>query len=199
LFVPPDGIVPSMGYDESLSAGFDESTGEDGWVFWRLSSPRDALERDFFEAIRLLPAVLGIGIGIAHHWEETENEFWTDAKDAFTTAEAVTAFFIQHRADTLASGFVDLVVFVPPEGETRLLLTEHKQLQLETRDAALIERFAARFSALGYAKKPEAASCANDVHHWHYRPAATLDRKGFVRFLRRQGFMLRETWAAEEA
>ncbi|MDR2688249.1 MAG: hypothetical protein LBB76_00630, partial [Azoarcus sp.] len=193
LFVPPTGVVPTdedRDAEPPLQACFASYTGEEYTIV--LAATKDALEPTFAHALHLLPNVVGMGIGVQGHWERKLNEWWINKTD-FKTAEAVLSFFAQARQNTLENGFLDLVVFAQ-DGETRLMLSEHKTLNLYTKDEKLFRRVVAEFISLGYAHKEDCISMAYGHHHWHYRPAGSLERKKFAGFLRKYRFELLETW-----
>jgi hypothetical protein len=43
----------------------------------------------------------------------------------------------------------------------------------------------------------ECVSLAHGHHHWHYRPAGSLDREEYPGFLRHHRFRLEDTWKDE--
>jgi hypothetical protein len=67
------------------------------------------------------------------------------------------SFFAQERQNTLENGFLDLFVFAQ-DGKTRLMLSEHKTLNLYTDDKKLFQRGAAKFISLGYAQRKTASA-----------------------------------------
>ena len=192
-FVTPLGVVPAESNDDlPLRSNFAIEVVQENRFMLELAASRDEILPALFKAVRLLPDIVGLGIGIAHHWDDDLNEFWMN-KTSFKSAQDVESFLNKERLNTLGNGYLDLVVFAR-DGDTRLILNEHKILEFDTPDKTLFSRFVAACSSWGFERLEKCVTIEFDHFHWHYRPGASLNRKAFIKFLKTQGFELKDKW-----
>jgi len=193
-FVAPVGIV--KGTDEGefpyglIREGFVAyEPDEDGFYQFELVVEKDGLIETFLDTISFLPGVDGFWIYIWEHWDNQPDELWI-AED-FDSEEAITAFLIEHKLDTLENGYVDCVVHCF-DGETNLTLDEHKKIRLSTQDGELFNDFIKQVMELGFEQSKDFYTLEFDYEHLHYRPAGSLPRAEFKEMLADANFEFAE-------
>jgi len=79
-------------------------------------------------------------------------------------------------------------------GETNLTLDNHKKIQLHTKDEELFNDFGKKVMELGFEQTREFYNLEFGYHHWHYRPADSLNREDFKQLLKSKNFELVDSW-----
>jgi len=190
LFLAPIGIIKGTKDDEFDYELIKEnfvaySRNENGLFEFKLVVSQYRLTDVFLKAIDFLPEVNGCWIYIRDYWDNGETELWASGK--ITGKEAIVTFFTDNKLSTIENGYVDCVVH-SLIGETNLTLDEHKTIQLHTRDENVFNDFIAAIMNLGFEQTYDLYELEFGYHHWHYRPAGSLNRREFVDFLKTEGF-----------
>lgn len=191
-FKAPIGIIKSNEdgeYDYELIkeafAAYDKD--ENGIYVFELVADRSNFLDTFLKTIDFLPSVDGFWIYIADHWEDSKTQLWV-SKD-ITDKRDVIDFLLEQKGNTIESGYVNCVVHCIA-GETNLKICEHKKIHLHTKDKNLFEDFGFKIMELGYKQTKELYNLEFDYHHYHYRPANSLNRDEFVEMLKSKNFEL---------
>ena len=100
-------------------------------------------------------------------------------------------FIKTHEPDLIQNGFIDIVLNCQ-EGNTNLILDEHKQIRLTTLSEFIFNEFGKSLIDLGYEQTRDFYSLEYGYYHWHFRPAKSLDKGGFRKFLQRNKFEILE-------
>jgi hypothetical protein len=196
-FEAPVGIVKASGEDtydyELIKEGFVTYEHEEEGVFeLELLAGKNRLADTFLALINSMPSVDGFWIYLQDHWEKGKTALWT-AKH-FTSKESVIRFLKTQRLNTLENGFVKLVVH-STNGDTNLKLDDHKKIRLHTESEGIFHSFVLQLRSMDYEQHTgEYYNLEFGFHHWHYRPAGSFTRKGFVELLEKEKFEWIDEW-----
>ena len=193
-FIAPSGIIKSG--QEGLEEEFDynliqeQFTGfqQEGCEVYEfeLVVNKSRLVSTFIKAISFLPGADELQLRLQDGWEGQEAATWNNR--SLSGRQAITEFLLEHQSDTLDNGFVECVICVA-QGETTLVLGEHKQIKLYTKDEKLFSDFGVEIIALGFAQTTELYSLEYGFYHYHYRPAGSLSRIELQTLLATNGFV----------
>ena len=194
-FISPIGIVKStedgeIDFDEIKEQFEASGKDEDGVYSFCLSISKNNLEKVFFDSINFLPNINSIWIYIMDHWEfEKETELWIN-KD-LTDKEDIVNFVKNNKKNLIHNGYLDLVMHCI-EGETNLMIDEHKQIRLTTKNVDIFNKFGKEIMNLGFNQTRDYKSLENGFYHWHYRSNESLNKNKFREFLKINNFELIE-------
>jgi hypothetical protein len=76
------------------------------------------------------------------------------------------------------------------EGATNLLISDHKEICLITRSQQIQKCISDKLKELTISESSDLKSLSKGFHHWHYRPAGSLNRSDFIDHLNNNGFSL---------
>jgi hypothetical protein len=195
-FISPTGVLKSTDdgehdYDLIKENFVAYGKNEEGIFEFELVVGKELLIETFITTIDFLPSVDGFWIYVWNHWDSKKTELWT-AKH-FVDKGTVIQFLREYKTSTLENGFIDCVVH-SLTGQTNLTLDEHKKIQLHTKDTDLFNDFGKKIINLGFEQTKDFYNLEFGYHHWHYRPADSLDRDSFIKLLGRERFELIDTW-----
>ncbi|MGK2863331.1 MAG: hypothetical protein ACSLE0_15470 [Chitinophagaceae bacterium] len=195
-FIPPIGIVKSVDDGEYEYALIKENfvaygQNENGIFEFELVVAKPDLINVFLKAISFLPTVDGFWVYIKNFWDNDKTELWV-AKH-FTDKKIVIEFLKTQQNNTSENGYLDLVVH-SLEGETNLILDQHKTIKLHTKEEKVFKEFIGQIIELGYEQTREFYSLEYVFHHWHYRPANSLTRTDFKKMLVQNNFEMIDSW-----
>lgn len=147
---------------------------------------RDRLRMTLFSCIRLLGDVNGLFFRLMDFWEEDDFEVWGYYD---SDVEALIDILLSNPADTIENGYVEMA-FTSSEDETKttLILDPHKHIRFFTRDADLFKEAIRQTQLAGFAETDDFHHIETGYYHWHYRPAGSHTRDGFIQWLSNTGF-----------
>lgn len=190
-YIYPTGIVKSSDdgeYDaEFVKNQFVAYSKDENGIYTFLMTPDKYLLKDlFFKTLDFIPIVDSVAFFIEAEWDNEEsNERWINK--SLTEKKSIIDFLTTNIPNTLNNGYVSTVVYCT-KGETNLVIDSHKHLKLTTKDESVFNNFGKKIMDLGYSQTRDFYSLAYGFHHWHYRPADSLDKKSFRGYLTRHGF-----------
>ncbi|MCD6068027.1 MAG: hypothetical protein K0S33_2853 [Bacteroidetes bacterium] len=196
-FEAPTGIVKAAGedtYDYELirECFITYEKDAEGIYELELVAGKTRLEETFVALIKSMPSIDGFWVYLDNDWEHNLTELWT-AKH-LTSKESVIAFLQKQKKNTLENGFVKLVVH-SSKGDTNLKLNDHKKIRLHTEDEGVFRSFILQLRSMGYEQNTEEYyNLEFGFHHWHYRPAGSLTRSGFIKMLEAEQFEWIDEW-----
>ncbi len=197
VFVFPRGVVWS-GDD----GGFDIDEIAEGCVLWEgedlfgVQAVVDGRRTTsvMYQLIERLPIVTSVGVLLHSHFDDAGvTEAWVSGRNA--GMEGAMRVLIDHAADIVDNGGVELAVQIPGDGGwSTLSLCDHKLIHLQTPYPALREQVVDDLSELGIEPSTTGLrSLADDTDHHHYRPAGSRDRAGVCELLASLGWTRRAT------
>ncbi len=194
-FVPPTGIAFDTEESELdpdlIQQNFVAYNQNDNGVFeFELVVDNTRLSEVFYKTLDFLPSIDAFWLYISHEWDGLEDELWASKK--ITTKEALIDFLNSTGETTIKNGFVTLVAHTPL-GETNLTLSDHKKIQLHTKDEKIFSNFIGHVVDLGFEQTKEFYNIEFGYHHWHYRTANSLNRNKFTELLNNEKFELINT------
>jgi hypothetical protein len=198
-FIPPTGIIKSTEdgeFDyELIKENFIgyKSQGSDIYKF-ELVAEKSKLLSTFIQAIAFLPQAEKLEIIIQGHWEGQLSEMWV-VNLAQSQLDAVS-FLLENQSDILENGFVECALY-STNGQTKLLLDEHKKIRHYTKDEAIFSSFGMQIMELGFEQSTELYNLEYGFYHWHYRPVDSLDAPELRMLLIDAGFEFIKSWAEE--
>jgi len=136
----------------------------------------------FMGMIERLPSADNLEVKLLEHFEEAGRaDVWLTSR---VDGKRILRFLDDHDAELFGNGHLELAIYVRAKQGT-LRLTEHKTVVWVASDRALeadVQRW------LGELAVPRADTLVTvkDVPHYHYRPAASRDRKKLADELYRQ-------------
>ena len=199
-FIPPTGIVKDVDkgeYDyELITENFVAYNANENSIFeFEIALAKKNLIDTFITAIKFLPTIDGFWIYIKNFWDNELTELW--AAKHFIDEDTVIDFLIQQKQNTLENGYLDIVVH-STTGETNLTLTDHKTIQLYTKDENVFRSFIGNIINLGYEQTRDFYYLGFGYHHFHYRPTNSLKRSEFKQMLTEHKFELIDKWEESE-
>jgi hypothetical protein len=130
----------------------------------------------FFKCMDYINPVDAFCIYICDHWNNGIRELW--ASKHLTNTKLIYGFLNDYKASTIENGFVDLVIH-STNGNTNLILSEHKKIQLQTKSENVFKNLISKVTDLGYKQTKDFYNIEFGYNHWHYRPIDSLDCNDF--------------------
>lgn len=158
---------------------------ENGIFEFELVVDNSRLSDVFYKTLDFLPSIDGFWLYISSEWENSEYELWASKK--IINKEDLIIFLESNEESTLKNGYVRLVAHTQL-GETNLTLSDHKKIQLHTKDESIFSSFIGNIVDLGFEQTKEFYDIEFGYHHWHYRTANSLNRSSFTELLRKEQF-----------
>jgi hypothetical protein len=191
-FTPPVGIA--FGTDEGefetdlIKECFVAYTKNENGIFeLELVVDNYRLIETFLTAIDFLPSVDKLLINVLEHWNNQETELW-ECKNLIDR-KLIKEFLTNNTEETLKNGFVDIVVHTK-KGKTKLILNEHKKIQLHTKEQSVFDDFIEQMENLGFKQTKDYYNIEFGYYHWHYRTEKSVDREEFEELLTKNKFKI---------
>ena len=202
----PYGVIESFGpgrggyTTEDFTVGYatevdEEDDEEDLFELRALIDEKDLLPI-YLDLIDVLPDISVFWIKLQSDWEdpnpknnddedEESTEIYTNTK--LKSRQAIVEFIERNCVDILQNGHVTISTY-SPTGETNLNISDHKMIVVLTYDEDIAVRMGQVLEERGVYEQYELVGPDRDFHHWHYRHPESRDRKGLIKFLKKEGF-----------
>ncbi|HET7501701.1 MAG TPA: hypothetical protein VFK02_11875 [Kofleriaceae bacterium] len=149
----------------------------------------------FLGMIERLPSADNLEVRVQDHFEDTgRTDVWLTSR---VDARRILRLLDDHDVELLGNGHLELSVYVRAHKAT-LRLTEHKTVVWLATEGALQADVARWLGELGV-PRAETLVTVKDAPHFHYRPAASRDRKKLGEELYRQRLRRVDTLRARTA
>ncbi len=198
-FVAPFGIIES-----ATKGDLDSSLIREGFSLGKTSAGIYEIEaaiegervfNTFIELVNRLPSIKVFWLVLAADWEDKgREEFWTNEK--LNTPKRIESYLTRRWDDTVGNGHVALTAY-DRVGQTNLSIDTHKTIKVLTKSLAMQRKLAAGLRRLGFEELSKFQSLEYGYYHWHYRPARSKSRRGLVAALKKDGFELWRSQAAD--
>ena len=190
----PLGVLPQLGHTVAARRGWVEH-GDPKLLVIEAQTDRDHLVDLFLGIVERLPAGDNLEIRLLDHFDDAgKTDVWLTSR---VNAKQILRFLDDHDDDILHNGHVEVSVYVRAHKAT-LRLTEHKTVVWLAEDRALEADMTGWLRELGV-PRVDALATANQVAHFHYRPAKSRDRKKLADQLFRQRLRVVDTVGRDTA
>lgn len=178
----PVGVLPQLGQPLGVARRGYVVHPDPKLLVIEAQTEGDRLVDLFLGLLERLPSADNLEIRLLDHYDDAgETDVWLTSR---VNAKQIVSFLDDHDVDVLANGHVEVSVYVRAHKAT-LRLTEHKTVVWLAEDhtlAADVKRWLAELAVPPIAE----LVTANQVTHFHYRPAKSRDRKKLAYQLYRQ-------------
>ena len=184
VFHWPVGVLPQLsraGAASGVRRGWTVRP-HDSLLVIEAQTDADHLTDLFMGAIERLPSADNLEVRLLPHFEDTgRTDVWLTSR---VDGRWILRFLDDHDAELFGNGHLELSVYVRAHRAT-LRLTEHKTVVWLASERALEAEVAGWLRELSVPRVDELVT-ANAVPHFHYRPAASRDRRKLADELYRQ-------------
>ena len=193
IFSFPAGIIAScveVAQDDELDAndistGYRRTKDNEGLIEIGINVERLELFPLYERLLKLRSSYEAFWYLLHDHWDDKPQEFLTT--EALNSPDSILSHLRDHEHDSVLNGFVTLTSFLE-EGATNLNISDHKRIVILTYSDEMALDYEEVLASNGVFKNDELVSFDQRVHHRHYRPTESLDRKALVCYLRNNGF-----------
>ncbi len=190
VFCPPTGVVLDGAEKDFSSELIQEQfvafdINEDGVYELQMVVDQTRLIEIFFNCIKNLESIDSFGMLISSLWTDKSEVFWKSTM--LDNKEKIINFLQNHPHETTENGFVNLNIFSSIT-QTQLILCDHKKIKLYTKSEDVFRKFIGTIIGYGFKQTMEFYDIEYGYHHWHYRPANSLEYDVFAEILRANKF-----------
>ena len=198
-FRAPFGIINSSNKGELdyelIREGYSLGKTKDGIYEIDAAVEGERLFNTFIELVKRLSSIKVFWLVLAADWEDKgREEFWTNEK--LNTAKRIESYLTSRWNDTVANGHVALTAY-DEVGQTNLSIDTHKTIKVLTKSSSMQRKLAAGLRSLKFEELPKFHSLEIGFYHWHYRPTESKSRDALVAALKKDGFELWRSQAAD--
>lgn len=186
----PYGIIPSAIEGEfdpdEIVVGYDKYDLQDGMRKISVNCDEGNLLVLYQKILESQNKYRVLMLELCDHYENGESAS-IYVNESLNNPALISQFLINNQVNVLENGHISLISYLQ-QGRTNIKLTDHKMIEISGYDIPLMEKLEEVIIGLKVSYMDRFVSIDNKIHHWHYRPKGSLDKKSLIQKLLFDGF-----------